>query len=490
MTTATNGTTSAVPLVRWFISSATLTVPQAAGPVAFALVALAVTGDTSGGAGMILAMTLAQVAGAIPITRAGRSLPSATFLRLLVIFRTVALGAVALLAHYSAPFIWLVAFSALAGSVNGAAFGYLRTVLNQLAPPEKLPRALGIAATLNEVTFVLAPVAASGLATLSPVWTILAIAALGAIPALLVPTVMSAPIDEVHRADASVISPAILLWLMCAAAGSSTVAALEIGAVALALHFGYAPALAILFPMKPSRGPERNDRLPAARGGRSRRGRAGARRQCRRCRHRLRLHAGRGRPADVGHRRLRLDAALHARAAASIEIVEFYAKASLSATARHVARQSCTGQSRDGFAFLLEGGISEFGHLAVCTPGSVKGYDYALSRFGTMDWADVIAPAIAQARSGVLVRPHMHWFWSQDQKGGGQVNTGDKLRYSETGRDLYFRPDGSLKRVGDLLDQSRHGQYAGAPGQGRCRPLLPRRALPNRSPRISRIMAG
>jgi hypothetical protein len=247
MTTATNGTTSAVPLVRWFISSATLTVPQAAGPVAFALVALAVTGDTSGGAGMILAMTLAQVAGAIPITRAGRSLPSATFLRLLVIFRTVALGAVALLAHYSAPFIWLVAFSALAGSVNGAAFGYLRTVLNQLAPPEKLPRALGIAATLNEVTFVLAPVAASGLATLSPVWTILAIAALGAIPALLVPTVMSAPIDEVHRADASVISPAILLWLMCAAAGSSTVAALEIGAVALALHFGYAPALAILF---------------------------------------------------------------------------------------------------------------------------------------------------------------------------------------------------------------------------------------------------
>ncbi|WP_210184278.1 hypothetical protein [Bosea robiniae] len=42
---------SAAPLVRWFISSATLTVPQAAGPVAFALVALALTGDTSGGRG-------------------------------------------------------------------------------------------------------------------------------------------------------------------------------------------------------------------------------------------------------------------------------------------------------------------------------------------------------------------------------------------------------------------------------------------------------
>lgn len=109
------------------------------------------------------------------------------------------------------------------------------------------------------------------------------------------------------------------------------------------------------------------------------------------------------------------------------------------------------GQTRDGFAFLLKGGINEFGHLAVCTPGSVKGYAYALSQFGTMDWRDVMAPAIRQAHEGVLVRPHMHWFWSQDQSGGGEVNTGDKLRYSKTGREVYFRPDGTPKRVGDIL---------------------------------------
>lgn len=132
------------------------------------------------------------------------------------------------------------------------------------------------------------------------------------------------------------------------------------------------------------------------------------------------------------------------------QIVEFYAKASLSATPQ-MWTDKLLGQSRDGFAFLLEGGISEFGHLAVCTPGSVKGYDHALSHYGTMDWADIIAPAIRQAREGVLVRPHMHWFWSQDQKGSGQVNTADKLRYSETGKRLYFRDDGSLKRPGDIV---------------------------------------
>src|SRR5690348_4513187 len=77
------------PMLRWSISSATLVVPQAGGPIAFALVALSLTGDTRGGAAMILAMTLAQVAGAMPITRLGRSLPLAAFFKLLVAVRTL-----------------------------------------------------------------------------------------------------------------------------------------------------------------------------------------------------------------------------------------------------------------------------------------------------------------------------------------------------------------------------------------------------------------
>jgi hypothetical protein len=120
-------------------------------------------------------------------------------------------------------------------------------VLNELAPAGRLPRALGIAATLNELTFVLAPVAASGLGTISPVLAVLALAAVGAVPALLVPHVGSAHIGPVHRAEGSVLSPSIALWLVCAAAGGATVASIEIGSVALALNFGYEPALAIMF---------------------------------------------------------------------------------------------------------------------------------------------------------------------------------------------------------------------------------------------------
>jgi len=234
-------------LIRWFISSATFGVPQAAGPIAFSLLALSLTGDARGGAAIMLAMTLAQVVGAIPIARLGRNLPAATFLKRLIVVRTLALATTAALAAYEAPFPWLILFAAVAGLVNGAAFGYLRALLNQLAPASGLPRALGIAATLNETTFVLAPVAASVLGTISPIFAVLALAALGAAPALLVPHTGPARIDTVHLAEGSLLSPSILLWLACAAAGGATVAAIEIGAVGLALNFGHEPTLAIMF---------------------------------------------------------------------------------------------------------------------------------------------------------------------------------------------------------------------------------------------------
>lgn len=235
------------PLIRWFVSSAAFGVPQAAGPIAFALVALSLTGDARGGAAMMLAMTLAQVVGAVPIVRISRKLPLATAVRLLVAVRTVALVGVALLAHHGASFAWLVVLAAIAGSVSGAAFGQLRALLTRLAPASRLPRALGIAATLNETVFVLAPVAASGLGTVSPVFAVLALAAIGAAPALLVPHVGSPHSDEPHPAGGSVLNRPMALWLLCAGAGGATVAAIEIGAVSLALRFGHEPALAILF---------------------------------------------------------------------------------------------------------------------------------------------------------------------------------------------------------------------------------------------------
>lgn len=234
-------------MLRWFAASAALPVPQAAGPVAFSLVAQSLTGEARGGAAMILAMTLAQVAGAIPITRLGSARPAATILRALLIFRMLALAALCLCAYTRAPFAWVIVFAALAGLGNGAASGYLRALLNHFTPSAGLPRALGIAATLNELTFVLGPVVASGLGAVSPVFSVVALTVLGSVPVLLIPRAPGTSLEDVPRGTASVLNRSILLWLACATAGGATVAAIEIGSVSLAIKFGFAPEFAILF---------------------------------------------------------------------------------------------------------------------------------------------------------------------------------------------------------------------------------------------------
>ena len=249
MPEATRNHAPAAPLSRWLTASAMLNVPQAAGPVAFSLLALSLTGDTAGGAAMILAMTLAQVICAVPITRLGQNLPAARCFRFLVIFRTLGLLALTLGAQSQVPFGWLIALAALAGSVNGAAYGYLRSLLNSFSTAANLPRALGIAATLNELTFVLAPVMASVLGVASPVLGMLALTVLGTAPALAIPRDLpeEGRSHAMPAAGAGLLTPPILLWLGCAVAGGATVAAIEVGAVALAVGFGHDPTLAILF---------------------------------------------------------------------------------------------------------------------------------------------------------------------------------------------------------------------------------------------------
>jgi gamma-glutamyltranspeptidase/glutathione hydrolase len=106
------------------------------------------------------------------------------------------------------------------------------------------------------------------------------------------------------------------------------------------------------------------------------------------------------------------------------------------------------GQSRDGFAYIVEGQVNALGYQAPGTPGNLKGYTEALAGFGTMDLADVMRPAIEQARRGFMVRPYVHYYWSLDQRASGMANPADTLRFSRTGRAIYCQPDGSPKRAG------------------------------------------
>ena len=127
--------------------------------------------------------------------------------------------------------------------------------------------------------------------------------------------------------------------------------------------------------------------------------------------------------------------------------IDFHGNTPLSATP-DMWLDLLEGETRDGFGFVLKGKVNDLGYQAVTTPGSLKAYSQAAGEFGSMDWADICAPAIAQAKAGFYVRPHVHQWWTCGAE-FGRADVASRLRFSKTGAQAYFRPDGSVKQIGD-----------------------------------------
>ncbi|GAB6903329.1 MFS transporter [Kineosporia succinea] len=235
-------------LVRWQAGLGTFAVPQAAAPIAFALLARPLTGSARSGAALVFAMTLSLVLFGVPVTRLGRRFDSVAYLRGLLVIRTTALVCLTGSASLRAPFVTLIAPVVVVGAVNGAAYAYQRALLNHLVAPGARPRAVGVATTLNEVAFASSPVLASTLGAVSPVGAMAVITLVGAGPLVLTPRVRaSAPSAPVRGTGAGRIPAQALVWLCCAAAGSAVVSSVEVGAVSFALGFGLDAGWAFVF---------------------------------------------------------------------------------------------------------------------------------------------------------------------------------------------------------------------------------------------------
>jgi len=129
--------------------------------------------------------------------------------------------------------------------------------------------------------------------------------------------------------------------------------------------------------------------------------------------------------------------------------IDFHGKTPLSATAEMWA-DLIVGETRDGFGFILKGNVNDLGYQSITTPGSLKAYAEAIEHFGTWDWKDIVQPAIEECERGVVVRPHMHYFWTHRDL-MGRVQVPERLAFSQTGREVYFNGDGQVKQVGDRL---------------------------------------
>jgi gamma-glutamyltranspeptidase / glutathione hydrolase len=130
--------------------------------------------------------------------------------------------------------------------------------------------------------------------------------------------------------------------------------------------------------------------------------------------------------------------------------IDFHTTAPAAATADMWA-DKIEAEARDGFGFFLKDRANEVGHQSIMTPGSLKAFYEAIAEYGTMDWRDIVAPAIAEADQGVVIRPTMHQYWTKFHD-YGRVATVDKLGHTPSGKRIYFDDDGNVKRPGDLLE--------------------------------------
>lgn len=133
--------------------------------------------------------------------------------------------------------------------------------------------------------------------------------------------------------------------------------------------------------------------------------------------------------------------------------LDFHGKTPLSATP-DMWHNLLIEETRDGFGFVLKDHVNDLGYGSITTPGSLMAYAEAVRDFGTWDWADVVAPAIAQADEGFAVRPHVYFWWTHGAA-LGRVQVEERLAFSSTGREVYFTDDGNggrrFKRIGERV---------------------------------------
>jgi gamma-glutamyltranspeptidase/glutathione hydrolase len=123
------------------------------------------------------------------------------------------------------------------------------------------------------------------------------------------------------------------------------------------------------------------------------------------------------------------------------------------------------GEARDGYGFILKGRVNDIGYQSICAPANLRMYHDAQREHGALPWEQVVEPAIHWAENGWSVRPHVHYWWS-DEGAMGRAPNHERITYTPAARALYCRDDGSPKRVGDFVRNRDYGRTLRAIAKG------------------------
>ena len=130
-------------------------------------------------------------------------------------------------------------------------------------------------------------------------------------------------------------------------------------------------------------------------------------------------------------------------------MIDFHARAGAKVRADMWEADSKGKSEISGYA-LFEDHRAELGYTAIMTPGTVAGFAHFHAQFCTMDWADLLAPAIAMARDGMLVTPFFRDFLERKPQPGLPSGM-QRVTKTKACAALYLNHSGQLHGVGEKL---------------------------------------
>lgn len=105
----------------------------------------------------------------------------------------------------------------------------------------------------------------------------------------------------------------------------------------------------------------------------------------------------------------------------------------------------------DGWGFFLEGKVNDAGYTSICTPGWVAGMATILDRWGTISWADAIAPAIEIAEQGWLVSDLTANRWKRKERYPEACSLLDYILLNPEARRIYLKANGEPYDTGETI---------------------------------------
>lgn len=130
-------------------------------------------------------------------------------------------------------------------------------------------------------------------------------------------------------------------------------------------------------------------------------------------------------------------------------MIDFYNRAGSKVRA-DMWQHDCKGRTPISGYSLFDDYRSEIGYTSIMTPGTPAGFGLFHAGHCSMPWADLLAPAIAQAREGIVIAPHTANVWSSYRQPGIPDGMTRITKTAECAR-VYLHPEGRFYKVGETM---------------------------------------